>query len=404
MKYASIIPLVGGENFGISKHHDGLLPEYVLSYTPFESNDSHYIKYLREKKGWTGEYVFLDNNEKPDIISRKPVDVVNTVCPCAGLSMLSTSKTGSSAREEKNKWLYQSAEYVLKEIGPKVFWGENAPQLFSEMGKPVREKLITLAKKYGYTLNFYSTRSILHGNCQIRPRTFYFFTAGKGCPRFPWINKKMQPIEDYLKRVKKPDDPMDHLLVNEKDPMENVWIKYLMHKNKSSTFEEYYDSLKKTTRVLWSPENDWKVNLNEVAEWFESKGYDQREIDRARHMQRKKDAGKNYWTHGTVIPKGRLSSFIGVLSTELINPFTKKYITVRDALNIMDMPQDFELIDPDKNLNHVCQNVPVNTARDMAKFVDDYLKGNLEIINTEVLYQNNVNQKEHCEIKKNTLF
>ena len=53
------------------------------------------------------------------------MDYINSVCPCAGLSMLNTSKAGGTARgadAEKNKWMFQSAEYVLGRIKPKVMW------------------------------------------------------------------------------------------------------------------------------------------------------------------------------------------------------------------------------------------------------------------------------------------
>ena len=68
------------------------------------------------------------------------MDYINAVCPCAGLSMLNTSTNTGTSRgtdAEKNKWMFDSAEYVLGRIKPKVFWGENAPGLFTTMGKGV---------------------------------------------------------------------------------------------------------------------------------------------------------------------------------------------------------------------------------------------------------------------------
>ena len=72
------------------------------------------------------------------------VDYINGVCPCAGLSMLNTSKTSGISRgsdAEMNKWMFQSAEYVLGRIKPKVFWGENAPGLFTTIGLGVVDGL-----------------------------------------------------------------------------------------------------------------------------------------------------------------------------------------------------------------------------------------------------------------------
>ena len=54
--------------------------------------------------------------------------------------MLNTSKSrGLDA--EANKWMIETAEYVLKRVSPKVFWGENAPGLFTPMGEGVVNKL-----------------------------------------------------------------------------------------------------------------------------------------------------------------------------------------------------------------------------------------------------------------------
>ena len=72
------------------------------------------------------------------------VDYINGVCPCAGLSMLNTSRTSGISRgsdAEMNKWMFQSAEYVLGRIKPKAFWGENAPGLFTTIGEGVVDGL-----------------------------------------------------------------------------------------------------------------------------------------------------------------------------------------------------------------------------------------------------------------------
>ena len=112
--YGSIVPLIGGESIGVSEALGKQHPEWVLSYSPFEKNDSHYINHLT-KQGWQGDYVKLDEDTK---YKAKTVDVVNTVCPCAGLSSLSHS---ASSDNPANNWMYESAEDVLGNIKPKVF-------------------------------------------------------------------------------------------------------------------------------------------------------------------------------------------------------------------------------------------------------------------------------------------
>jgi len=383
--YASIVPLIGGENLGIMEAMNGQLPEWILSYSDFEANDSHFVNYLREKKGWEGEYALLDE----DSSKRKTVDIVNTVCPCAGLSSLSRTSGSSS---EVNEWMYRTAEYVLSEVQPQVFWGENAPRLFSRVGEGVVERLREIGRKNGYTLNLYYTESRLHGIAQKRPRTFYFFTRGlEDSPIFRYIRRPMEPIEDILSRRVKENDPMN-ILINKDNPLDNPWLRFCMHKNDCETIEQYYNKIEKTTNCI--VESDRLVqNLNEAADWMEETGFPQNFANRARSMQDKVDQGKGYWAHGITVPKGQIPSFIGAMPHYMVNPFNDSYLTLRQGLRIMKMADDFDMIGENPqspaNANMMCQNVPVTTAADMATFVLEYLRGETDTVQGDYVKQNN---------------
>ena len=84
MKYASIVPLIGGETFGMQNVFNKP-PEYVLSYKGFEANDKQLLNYYND----TVPYILLDEAS----VSPNRVDVLNAVCPCAGLSSLSTTSS-----------------------------------------------------------------------------------------------------------------------------------------------------------------------------------------------------------------------------------------------------------------------------------------------------------------------
>ena len=383
--YASIVPLIGGENLGIMEAMNGQLPEWILSYSDFEANDSHFVNYLREKKDWDGEYALLDE----DSSKRKTVDIVNTVCPCAGLSSLSRTSGSSS---EVNEWMYRTAEYVLSEVQPQVFWGENAPRLFSRVGEGVVERLREIGRENGYTLNLYYTESRLHGIAQKRPRTFYFFTRGlEDSPIFRYIRRPMEPIEDILSRKVEENDPMN-ILINKDNPLDNPWLRFCMHKNDCETIEQYYNKIEKTTNCI--VESDRLVqNLNEAADWMEETGFPQNFANRARSMQDKVDQGKGYWAHGITVPKGQIPSFIGAMPHYMVNPFNDSYFTLRQGLRIMKMADDFDMIGENPqspaNANMMCQNVPVTTAADMATFVLEYLRGETDTVQGDYVKQNN---------------
>jgi hypothetical protein len=104
---------------------------------------------------------------------------------------------------------------------------------------------------------------------------------------------------------------------------------------------------------------------------------------------------------GIEFGKGHTSAFVGHFATSLIHPDEDRFISIREALSIMRMPKDFQLVGGKKNLNMICQNVPVTTAQDMAQSVKDYLDGKLDIMKTKFIRQNNTNTSH--ELEENTL-
>ena len=190
MNYASIVPLIGGETIAMQNVFKKK-PEYILSYEDFKANDTHLVEYYKGQV----PYYLLGNNRSYDLPS---VDVVNTVCPCAGLSSLNTSASSDAAA---NDWMSTSANYVLGTVKPRVFWGENAPRLASKMGEPIVENLRQIGKKYGYTFSLYKTKSLLHGLSQVRDRSFYFFWKGDKVPKLDFFFRKHKKIEDTIKII-----------------------------------------------------------------------------------------------------------------------------------------------------------------------------------------------------------
>jgi len=385
--YASIVPLIGGENLGIHQALDGQLPEYVLSYTPFQHNDKHYISYLRDQKKWKGDYVFLD--EKPDY-KAKHVNAVNAVCPCAGLSSLSHQSSSDSAI---NKWMYESAEYVLKNIKPDVFWGENAPRLSTEKGRPVADKLYQIGRENGYSMTLYYTESRLHGLSQKRPRTFYFLMKGDKAPILNRFFREPEPIEAILEQPAIPNDPMD-VLINDDDPMDCGFLQYCMAMEGTKTLKQFYKKINQSTVVVRSAIDEYsKRNPEEVIKWMVENKVQDKYIRRAQGIKGKLDQGLGYWAHGNTVLKGVIPAFVSMIPFCAINAQKGRFLTVREALRIMKMPDDFVLAneDPLADVNHICQNVPVTTAADMAAEVNRMIRGEIELASSAFIRQSNKN-------------
>ena len=236
VNYASIVPLIGGETIAMENVF-GKRPEYILSYSAFEANDKQLLHYYNNSVPY---YKLDEGGTAPH-----KVDIVNTVCPCAGLSSLSPT---SSSTSPTNDWMIKTAEYVLESMQPTVFWGENAPRLASKMGEPVVSQLREIAKKNGYTMSIYKTKSILHGLSQIRDRCFYFFWKGNHVPKFSFYkNLNRERIEDTIRgaATNEPDEMFDLYCKTDK-PSENPYYQFVLEEIEGGiTHQEFFKKIKK---------------------------------------------------------------------------------------------------------------------------------------------------------------
>jgi len=387
--YASIVPLIGGETIAMQNSFQKK-PEYILSYEDFKANDTHLVEYYKREV----PYYLLGNDRNYDLPS---VDVVNTVCPCAGLSSLNTTASSDAAA---NDWMLTSANYVLGTIKPKVFWGENAPRLASKMGEPVVENLRSIGREFGYTFSLYKTKSLLHGLGQVRDRSFYFFWKGDKIPKLDFFRRKHERIEDTIRKVKMyHKDPMS-VLANKKTPSKNPFYRFVLEEMCGGiTHREFQRKITKTVNPMDYIESN-NIKYDEVAAWLKSKGFE-KESNKATAMYNKLKEGKNIMRRSVTVPKDFIGAFVGHLPFELTHPDEDRHLTIRECLTIMGLPKDFMLQGGVKNLNHICQNVPVTTATDMADNVLKYVKGYLDnqLIDTDFLVQDNKSQENIYEKK-----
>lgn len=363
LTHSSIIPLIGGMTLGVSQALSGKLPEYIVSYSTFTKHDDILVNYLTEQRKHALPYTTLDTNPS----YRAPyVDIVSATCPCAGLSSFSVKASEESGH---NDWLYNTAQYVLDVIKPKAFLGENAPRLYLPAGSQVASELYNIGKKYGYSLTIYHTESRLHGLSQLRGRSFYVFIKNDKSMLLSRYNKKPENIESIFEIPIKENDAMNETFIND-IPSNDPWVQYCMHMRGHKTIQSYYTGMTKTERMIDTAEVLSNKFTNGTIEWFESKGYT-REVTKIKGVLKKLGAGLGYWSHGPTIGKGEIPSLIGHMPIHLIDAQRDRYMTLRDCLRIMKMPDDFNIHyeNPTRHINKICQNVPVSTAADIASDV-----------------------------------
>lgn len=375
IKHAFIVPLIGGQCLGQERAF-GSRPDYILSYDVFKSNDEHILNYYR------GEvpYYVLDKGDKHP----HEVDVVGATCPCAGLSSLSMQASGDN---KMNDWMLKSAEYVLGQVKPKVFWGENAPGFAGKVGKPVVAKLRKIAKENGYTLTIYRTKSLLHGVPQVRERSFYYFWRNDRTFLLNYIRRDVYPIEQLILDVNPKATQME--TTNPKKPSEEPFYQFVLEEVEGGiTHREFAAKITKECNAMSYLEEEGGRKYDEVARWMRKNGHE-KVAERCLRVHEKLEKGLNVMRHCTQVPKHHIGAFVGHYPTSLAHPVEDRYITYREAMSIMGLPEDYELLDPKRRLNHVCQNVPVSTATDAATQIRLYLEGRLEPVNSSYICQSN---------------
>lgn len=381
MNHASLVPLIGGETIA-QQNAFGTRPDFLASFSPFKANEEHLNNYYSHEV----PYHLLDEGSSPAV----KATVINSVCPCAGLSSLSVSASSDS---KVNDWMFTSAEWALSEQSPEVYWGENAPRLASKMGEPVVERLRKIGKDNGYVFSIYKTKSILHGLPQVRDRAFYFFWKGDRIPVLPYFDKPRPTVEDFISDVEyREDDPMSQLC-NEDIPSQGPFYRFVLEEIAGGvTHTEYAKTLTRTANVMSLIESAG-IKYADVATWMRDRQF-HRIADRCERIHTKIEAGGNIMRKNTEIPRDYIGAFVGHMPTMLTHPTEDRYLTIRESLSIMKLPEDFQLLNPKRTLNHICQNVPVTTAQDMAEAIKDRLDGRLtEDVRADYAIQCNKSQK-----------
>jgi site-specific DNA-cytosine methylase len=100
------------------------------------------------------------------------------------------------------------------------------------------------------------------------------------------------------------------------------------------------------------------------SKWLEERQF-HRVAERVLRFDEKIKSGGNIMRKHIEVPKVRINAFIGHVPGSLTHPYEDRFLTVRECLSVMRMPDDFELLNPKRSINHVCQNVPVTTAADV---------------------------------------
>ena len=350
------------------------------------------------------------------ILAGGEIDFVNSVCPCAGLSMLNTSVKGPSGRgsdAKQNEWMMKSAEFVLGQVRPKVLWGENAPGLFLSLGEAMVPRLRALGQQFGYSFSMVKTNTQLHGLPQQRMRTFYFFWRSTTVPFLTYYNKQAPHLHDYLKTIPSWASLQDTLIQEGKVTERFLPYQYILLRENLTHSEFVKKFTAKNAAFTVSKYLEKNELIDDCIAWLETHHPDSRWsttsktsrtfVQYLKHMKAKLSRGLGYWDDS---PKFMGDHFTAVITKNVsfaAHPEEDRFFSIRELLHLMGMPEDFQVENPARNWNHICQNVPVNTAADWAREVVKFCRGELEMSPFNFMKQDNVQerivQKEYAEVK-----
>lgn len=400
MEYIAFIPLIGGMAIA-NEQATGKKPKYVLSYKAFEKNESNLKAYWPDVE-W--KVLNAETNTLEDEPDYSDIDFVSSVCPCAGMSAMSSSHSPDS---ETNNWLYKAADYILGKIQPNVYFGENAPGLYSDGNIKVANKLREYADKYGYGFTIYKTNTQLHGIPQRRVRTFFFFWKGGYCPEMEYFdNQSPLPFSEWIldKNVGL------HNEISNRNPLNDFAVfKYIYETKCDSDYTKYIEFFRNINdgrRITTGHEyvtafNEWPNFI----EWLKkdpmgnvlinAKGT-RTHLGIGEYRWDKLQKGLRFYSDEPTVYFEYSSAMTGKNIELTLHPKELRYLTWRETMALMGLPNDFELTT--KNIAHVTQNVPVCTAKDMTEQAIKFINGQLKMTEFKYLKQDNLKQRiDHKE-------
>lgn len=380
--WAPIIPLIGGQMLGAELAFE-TPPVAIYSYDGFQANDSHYVNYQNNVKMRGLEYIQLDDH-RPNI----KLDVASGTPPCAALSQLNTGTTAEAkgASCQKNEWMYRVFEDAIDLFEAKAVVVENAPALYTNKGRDVANNLFDICQKRGYSLTLYKTSTMYHGIPQSRDRTFAIGWKSETSPVMSWFKRDRKTFVEYLSEIK--DDFLQQDLVINQKLNEEPYFQFI----RSRTNENPRDVVIRSQNITAFNYLNRNGLLEEANRWFHETKHE-RGIKVSDHAIKKFAESKGIWDSSTHVFDECMNAVIGRNLADTIHPLHDRSLTVREALHMMGFPHDFELVGGLAKMNHIAQNVPVPTSRDIHGEIAKFLRGELELSDTNYLRQNNHYEK-----------
>lgn len=417
------IPLIGpyilSEKRLKDKHNIDIQHNGIFSLKEFSNNEQH-IKINNSKLDIT--YFDIELNREHllnpyssnisswiSLVEQYKVpksNIITSVPPCAGLSLLNSCSDSNNGKArgsdaDQNKYIYSAVKFYLA-TDSDVLVLENAPALVGDKGWPILKQIKKIIKDNNLNrkLQLVKTTTLNHGLPQHRQRSFLIIHKNESYIR---LNNKIHEdilLEDFL--IKQQETIMfndvDNIALVSENTYNTIWNTFV--NDNYWIIEEIENLIKdkdKITFSMWPYLIDHIIpNSPTILDKYPllKKDYE--------YKLKKLEIGKGYWDASPLIAKGKVNAVISKNAFKTLNPLNKKtFLTIRQMMQLMGLPNDFVLQNPIKNFNHICQNVPLNTATDSVLWAIECLENkNKLLIKDDILcvIQNNMKKNLENEI------
>lgn len=405
IRYVVAQPLIGGMPLGFEEAF-GNPPSAII--TAGFANDEHYIHYMNEVRklnipviNTDVDYETFKSTKDEELYNEhcQDVDVLMHVAICSGLSAMNASCSGSKARgcpdNDQNQNMYALTKLGMR-MNAKVVAFENAPGAYTKSGKATMDRLVQIGKEHEYSTQLIKTDTLLHSVPQTRQRTFIMFYNKSSVPVFNYEKLDYQKLGDYLKNI--PENALYQDIIPGK--IDTPLYEFVLSSTNKSTFLEAVNSLNMKQGTVTAFMATEHIGFDKAMEYFKD---DDKTYNVVKNAKMKKDNGLNYWdsTPYTSFRGDHTNAVVGKHIHLCINPNEERALNIRELLYLMGMPHDFEMFEPKKNWNHICQNVPVKTAKYIASEINKFLNNELELSNVNFFKQDNIRQKYDTPIVAN---
>lgn len=296
----------------------------------------------------------------------------------------------------KNDFMYMVVNHGVQCFDADCIIIENAPALFTNKGAGVAKRLEELAYANGRSISFYKTSTIYHGIPQARDRTFAFIWKKEFAPVLNFYRRDRLNFKEYLELV--PGDAIQQDIIVNPKVAEECYYQFMKYKLGKSDCREDIHNIGKKTAFQWVDKMGY---LDEALEWF-YKTNNEKGIKYAEHAKKKFSQNLGIWDGSVHIAHEYTQAWIGRNMNDTIHPTEDRSLTIRESLHMMGFPHEFELLGGRKNSNHVSQNVPSVTARDMVLEAMAALRGERECSGLKCFKQSNHNQTYVTPLPKNS--